>query len=118
MDIHSVFRLVCLFLVAAFHIGGITGENACSNSHFFNKDLGDCVPCSTCIQFPKTPSCDKCPRAEPPDSWRVVAITSSSVLAAVVFFGALIIGLLVHQRKSIRTLSEPIEETTGPLYPV
>lgn len=45
------------------------------------------------------------PPAEPHDSWRVAAITSFSVLAAVVVFGALLIGVLVHQCRSKRTLS-------------
>ncbi|KAI5623277.1 hypothetical protein C0J50_17064, partial [Silurus asotus] len=88
----------------------------CATSEFYNSDLGACVPCSTCIQFPKTPSCHTCPPVKSSDSWRVAAITSFSVLAAVVVFGALLIGVLVHQCKSKRTLSEPIEETTGPLY--
>lgn len=44
------------------------------------------------------------PTNEPGDSWKVAAITSFSVLAAVVVFGALLIGILVHQCRSRRTL--------------
>ncbi|MCJ8738548.1 hypothetical protein PDJAM_G00037080 [Pangasius djambal] len=120
MDIDTVFRAVCLLLVAGTHLSGAHAEksSSCAKSEFFNSDLGGCVPCATCIEFPKTPSCNTCPPDEPRDSWRVAAITSFSVLAAVVVFGALLIGVLVHQCRSKRTLSDPIEETTGPLYPV
>ncbi|TSK14733.1 hypothetical protein Baya_0716 [Bagarius yarrelli] len=120
MDIDTVFRTICLLLVAGTHLSGTNAEksSSCAKYEFFNSDLGDCVPCSTCIEFPKTPSCNTCPPMEKHDSWRVAAITSFSVLAAVVVFGALLIGVLVHQCRSRRTLSEPIEETTGPLYPV
>ncbi|KAL7856966.1 hypothetical protein SRHO_G00158650 [Serrasalmus rhombeus] len=120
MDIQAVCRLLCLVLVAGTHLGGgVNAENtSCKNKYFYSKDIGQCVPCSSCIQYPKTPSCDTCPPDEPQDSWRVAAITSFSVLAVVVVSGALLIGVLVHQCRSRRALREPIEETTGPLYPV
>ncbi|XP_047015327.1 uncharacterized protein LOC108273681 [Ictalurus punctatus] len=120
MDIDAVFRAVCLVLVAGTHLSGTNAEksSSCAKSEFFNSDLGGCVPCNTCIEYPKTPSCNACPPVQPHDSWRVAAITSFSVLAAVVVFGALLIGVLVLQCRSKRTLSDPIEETTGPLYPV
>lgn len=121
MDLHAVCRLLCLVLVAGTHLsGGIHAEKnpPCEHQEFYNNDIGECIPCSICIKYPKTPSCDTCPAIQPQDSWRVAAITSFSVLAALVVFGGLLIGVLVHQCMSRRTLREPIEETTGPLYPV
>ncbi|KAG1954872.1 tumor necrosis factor receptor superfamily member 12A [Pimephales promelas] len=119
--------LRCIYWITLFVATLINGMNAdkilsgsshCEKSEFWNRDVAECVPCSECKQYPKTPSCDTCPPIEPSDSWRVAAITSLSVLAAVIVFGALIIGVLVHHCRSRRTLREPIEETTGPLYPV
>lgn len=37
---------------------------------------------------------------EPPDVWKLAAITSFSVLAVVLIGAALIIGVMVHRRKS------------------
>lgn len=102
----------------------------CNHSEFWNSDLDVCVPCSSCKMYPKTPSCNTCktltklPAAcrrwrstpqfngcfviqppgksveEPPDVWKLAAITSFSVLAVVLIGAALIIGVMVHRRKS------------------
>ncbi|KAK1793968.1 hypothetical protein P4O66_010888 [Electrophorus voltai] len=106
MDVHTLFRALCLVLVAGTHLRGIKAEKdpACKKFEFLNSDIDECIPCSICLQYPKTPSCETCPHIEPRDSWRVAAITSFSVLAAVVVFGALLIGVLVHQCRSRRTL--------------
>ncbi|KAK9965691.1 hypothetical protein ABG768_004768 [Culter alburnus] len=122
MDSGAMMRCIYwITLLIATLINGINADKSsalCPKYEFWNGDGAVCVPCSTCKQYPKTPSCDTCPPIEPSDSWRVAAITSLSVLAAVIVFGALLIGVLVHQCRSRRTLREPIEETTGPLYPV
>ncbi|KAK7134829.1 hypothetical protein R3I93_018062 [Phoxinus phoxinus] len=124
MDSGALRCIYWITLLVATLINGINADNILSGSshcekyEFWNTDVGVCVPCSECKQYPKTPSCDTCPPIEPLDSWRVAAITSLSVLSAVIVFGALVIGVLVHQCRLKRTLREPIEETTGPLYPV
>lgn len=118
----DMVRALWITLVAATVMTGIhadtisSGSARCAKSEFWNRDSEQCVDCSSCKQYPKTPNCDTCPPTEPLDSWRVAAITSLSVLAAVIVLGALLIGVLVHQSRSRRTLREPIEETTGPLY--
>ncbi|XP_066521769.1 tumor necrosis factor receptor superfamily member 12A [Hoplias malabaricus] len=121
MDLRVLCRVLAFLLVSGAQWSrGVNAEKTfiCKFNEVFNIDIEECVQCSTCIQYPKTPSCDKCPANSPLDSWRVAAITSFSVLAAVVVFGGLLIVILVHQCRSRRTLREPIEETTGPLYPV
>lgn len=98
----------------------------CGSSEFWNSDLDVCVPCSSCKLYPKTPSCNTCKRTDPctckwghrvaqswrcvfetgksvedtPDVWKLAAITSFSVLAVVLIGAALIIGVMVHRRKS------------------
>ncbi|KAM9715816.1 uncharacterized protein ACNS7B_022006 [Menidia menidia] len=108
---------VILAAVASLH--GVSAQKSqCGKSEFWNSDLGVCVPCASCKQYPKTPSCNTCkPMEETPDVWKLAAITSFSVLAVVLVSAALIIGVMVHRRKSHkRPLREPIEETAGPLY--
>ncbi|XP_061564763.1 tumor necrosis factor receptor superfamily member 12A [Cololabis saira] len=103
--------------VATFH--GVSAQKSqCGISEFWNSDLHVCVPCASCKQYPKTPSCNTCKYVEEtPDVWKLAAITSFSVLAVVLVGAALIIGVMVHRRKSHkRPLREPIEETAGPLY--
>ncbi|XP_061611517.1 uncharacterized protein si:rp71-1c10.7 isoform X1 [Phyllopteryx taeniolatus] len=54
---------------------------------------------------------------ESSDAWKLAAISSFSVLAVVLVGAALIIGVMLHRRKSHKLpLREPIEETAGPLY--
>ncbi|KAG8009103.1 hypothetical protein GBF38_011715, partial [Nibea albiflora] len=73
----------------------------CGNSEFWNSDGDICVPCATCKQYPKTPSCNTCKSTEESsDVWKLAAITSFSVLAVVLVGAALIIGVMVHRRKS------------------
>ncbi|XP_019749368.1 tumor necrosis factor receptor superfamily member 12A isoform X1 [Hippocampus comes] len=90
----------------------------CGLSEFWNSDLDACVPCASCKQYPKTPSCNTCKLVEETsDVWKLAAISSFSVLAVVLVGAALIIGVMVHRRKSHKLpLREPIEETAGPLY--
>ncbi|XP_028846057.1 uncharacterized protein LOC114796228 isoform X2 [Denticeps clupeoides] len=94
----------------------------CKATETWNPDVDECLPCAMCVTYTKTPGCDKCPGPAAQglsDAWRLAAITSFSVLAAVLVFGGLLVGVLVHQCRTRRsTLREPIEETTGPLYPV
>ncbi|XP_017273739.1 tumor necrosis factor receptor superfamily member 12A [Kryptolebias marmoratus] len=112
--------LLCGLLLAT--VTGLYGASAeksqCHITEFWSSDLGVCVPCATCKQYPKTPSCNTCKAVEErPDVWKLAAITSFSVLAVVLIGAALIIGVMVHRRKSHkRPLREPIEETAGPLY--
>ncbi|XP_013863613.1 tumor necrosis factor receptor superfamily member 12A [Austrofundulus limnaeus] len=112
--------LLCGFLIAAVASlrGACAEKSQCPNSEFWSSDLGFCVPCASCKQYPKTPSCNTCKFVEEmPDVWKLAAITSFSVLAVVLIGAALIIGIMVHRRKSHkRPLREPIEETAGPLY--
>ncbi|KAM3859433.1 tumor necrosis factor receptor superfamily member 12A [Diretmus argenteus] len=116
----SVLRAMCGLIVAAVtHLYGVNAQKGqCSSSDFWNSDLDICVPCASCKKYPKTPSCNTCIYAEETtDVWRLAAITSFSVLAIVLVGAALIIGVMVHRRKSQkRPLREPIEETAGPLY--
>ncbi|KAL2078052.1 hypothetical protein ACEWY4_025737 [Coilia grayii] len=122
MDTNTIFCAFCgIILVVATSISGVNTQNSCRPSEVWNPDIEECFPCSSCLQYPKTPSCEKCPRVPPApsDAWRLAAITSLSVLAAVLVFGGLLIGVLVHKCRTKRsTLREPIEETTGPLYPL
>ncbi|KAA0725094.1 hypothetical protein E1301_Tti010708 [Triplophysa tibetana] len=91
-------RALCwITLVATTVVTGInadTSSSRCAKSEFWNRDSEQCVDCSSCKQYPKTPNCDTCSPTEPSDSWRVAAITSLSVLAAVIVLGALLIGVL------------------------
>ncbi|AWP17516.1 putative tumor necrosis factor receptor superfamily member 12A [Scophthalmus maximus] len=109
---------LCGLMIAAlthFHVASAQ-KSQCGSSEFLNSDLDVCVPCASCKQYPKTPSCNTCkPVEDTPDVWKLAAITSFSVLAVVLVGAALIIGVMVHRRKS-RPLREPIEETAGPLY--
>ncbi|XP_070783416.1 tumor necrosis factor receptor superfamily member 12A [Enoplosus armatus] len=108
---------LCGLIIAAFY--GVSAQKSqCGSSEFWNSDLDVCVPCASCKQYPKTPSCNTCKSVEETsDVWKLAAITSFSVLAVVLVGAALIIGVMVHRRKSHkRPLREPIEETAGPLY--
>lgn len=53
----------------------------CRTSEFWNSDLDVCVPCESCKQYPKTPSCNTC---EPPrvalDKHARVGTSSLSIL--------------------------------------
>ncbi|XP_053269418.1 tumor necrosis factor receptor superfamily member 12A [Pleuronectes platessa] len=106
-----------LAAVANLHVASAQ-KSQCGRSEFWNSDLDMCVQCASCKQYPKTPSCNTCIPAEvTPDVWKLAAITSFSVLAVVLVGAALIIGVMVHRRKSHKLpLREPIEETAGPLY--
>ncbi|XP_043957656.1 uncharacterized protein LOC122822792 [Gambusia affinis] len=113
----AVCALICGFILAA-STGLHAEKSQCLTSEFFSSDLGVCVPCTSCKQYPKTPSCNTCkPLEETPHVWKLAAITSFSVLGVVLIGAALIIGVMMHRRKSHkRPLREPIEETAGPLY--
>ncbi|KAG7492987.1 hypothetical protein MATL_G00021250 [Megalops atlanticus] len=51
-------------------------ESQCNKAEFWNSDVDQCVPCTTCIKYPKTPSCDTCAvQEEASDVWKLVAIT-------------------------------------------
>ncbi|RVE59651.1 hypothetical protein OJAV_G00190670 [Oryzias javanicus] len=108
---------VILATVASLHCVNAQ-KISCHNSEFWSSDLERCVPCSSCKKYPKTPSCNTCKSVEEtPDVWKLAAITSFSVLAAVLVGAALIIGVMVLRRRSHKQpLREPIEETAGPLY--
>ncbi|XP_028846058.1 tumor necrosis factor receptor superfamily member 12A isoform X3 [Denticeps clupeoides] len=112
--------LLLLLLLAASVADAQKG--LCKATETWNPDVDECLPCAMCVTYTKTPGCDKCPGPAAQglsDAWRLAAITSFSVLAAVLVFGGLLVGVLVHQCRTRRsTLREPIEETTGPLYPV
>ncbi|XP_037610735.1 tumor necrosis factor receptor superfamily member 12A [Sebastes umbrosus] len=111
---------LCGFIIAAVtNFYGVSAQKSqCNSLEFWNSDLDVCVPCASCKKYPKTPSCNTCKSVdETPDVWKLAAITSFSVLAVVLVGAALIIGVMVHRRKSHkRPLREPIEETAGPLY--
>lgn len=38
----------------------LSGSGQCGKSDFYNRDVGECVPCSICMQYPKTPYCNTC----------------------------------------------------------
>ncbi|XP_076025815.1 tumor necrosis factor receptor superfamily member 12A [Genypterus blacodes] len=116
---HSLCAACGLLLAALSHFYGVNAQKSqCRSSDFWNSDLDICVPCASCKQYPKTPSCNTCMyEDESSDVWKLAAITSFSVLAVVLVGAALIIGVMVHRRKyQKRPLREPIEETAGPLY--
>ncbi|XP_069011947.1 tumor necrosis factor receptor superfamily member 12A [Embiotoca jacksoni] len=115
----ALCALCGLVIAAVASLHGVSAQKSqCGSSEFWNSDVDLCVPCASCKQYPKTPSCNTCKYVEvTPDVWKLAAITSFSVLAVVLVGAALIIGVMVHRRKSHkRPLREPIEETTGPLY--
>lgn len=119
MASNALCALCGLIIAAVTNFYGVNAQkNQCSSSEFWNTDLDVCVPCASCKQYPKTPSCNTCVSVdETSDVWKLAAITSFSVLAVVLVGAALIIGVMVHRRKSHkRPLREPIEETAGPLY--
>ncbi|XP_029384157.1 tumor necrosis factor receptor superfamily member 12A [Echeneis naucrates] len=119
MASHALCALCGLIIAAVTNFHAVSAQKSqCSNSEFWNSDLDVCVPCASCKQYPKTPSCNTCkPAEDTTDLWKPAAITSFSVLAVVLVGAALIIGVMVHRRKSHkRPLREPIEETAGPLY--
>ncbi|KAL0984309.1 hypothetical protein UPYG_G00139760 [Umbra pygmaea] len=121
MAVHILCALCGLIIASVANLYGVNGQKGqCSSLEFWSADIDDCVLCSTCKQYPKTPSCNTCkfPPVESPDDdvWRVAAIFSFSVLAVVLVVAVLIIGVMLHQRNTQRPLREPIEETTGPLY--
>ncbi|XP_077407936.1 tumor necrosis factor receptor superfamily member 12A [Vanacampus margaritifer] len=119
MDSHALCTICGFFvaLLSAFH-GVRAQKSQCGISEFWNSDLDVCVPCASCKQYPKTPSCNTCKLVEETsDAWKLAAISSFSVLAVILVGAALMIGVLVHRRKSHKLpLREPIEETAGPLY--
>ncbi|XP_008301928.1 tumor necrosis factor receptor superfamily member 12A [Stegastes partitus] len=119
MASNALCALCGLIIAAVTSLHGVSAQKSqCGSSEFWNSDLDVCVPCASCKQYPKTPSCNTCKSVEEtPDVWKLAAITSFSVLAVVLVGAALIIGVMVHRRKSHkRPLREPIEETAGPLY--
>uniref|UniRef100_A0A8C7MFU3 Uncharacterized protein n=1 Tax=Oncorhynchus kisutch TaxID=8019 RepID=A0A8C7MFU3_ONCKI len=73
----------------------------CSSSEFWSSDIDQCVSCSSCKQYPKTPSCNTC-------THMFVALRHIDLWVLV----------KLHKRKSASSScsAEPIEETTGPLY--
>ncbi|XP_022598784.1 tumor necrosis factor receptor superfamily member 12A [Seriola dumerili] len=119
MASNALCALCGLIIAAVTNFHAVSAQKSqCGISEFWNSDLDVCVPCASCKQYPKTPSCNTCkPVEDTPDVWKLAAITSFSVLAVVLVGAALIIGVMVHRRKSHkRPLREPIEETAGPLY--
>nr|XP_020461802.1 tumor necrosis factor receptor superfamily member 12A [Monopterus albus]XP_020461803.1 tumor necrosis factor receptor superfamily member 12A [Monopterus albus] len=119
MASNALCALCGLIIAAVTNFYGVSAQRSqCGSSEFWNSDLDVCVACASCKQYPKTPSCNTCkPVEDTPDVWKLAAITSFSVLAVVLVGAALIIGVMVHRRKSHkRPLREPIEETAGPLY--
>ncbi|XP_034564669.1 tumor necrosis factor receptor superfamily member 12A [Notolabrus celidotus] len=119
MSSNTLCALCGLIIAAVTNFYGVSAQkSSCGSSEFWNSDLDVCVSCSSCKQYPKTPSCNTCKSVEETsDVWKLAAITSFSVLAVVLVGAALIIGVMVHRRKSHkRPLREPIEETAGPLY--
>ncbi|XP_054455143.1 tumor necrosis factor receptor superfamily member 12A [Anoplopoma fimbria] len=119
MASNALCALCGLIIAAVTNFYAVSAQKSqCGSLEFWNPDFDVCVPCASCKQYPKTPSCNTCKSVdETPDVWKLAAITSFSVLAVVLVGAALIIGVMVHRRKSHkRPLREPIEETAGPLY--
>ncbi|KAK9530561.1 hypothetical protein VZT92_012056 [Zoarces viviparus] len=119
MASNALCALCGLMIAAVTNFYGVGAQKSqCGILEFWNSDLDVCVPCASCKKYPKTPSCNTCKSVdETPDVWKLAAITSFSVLAVVLVGAVLIIGVMVHRRKSHkRPLREPIEETAGPLY--
>ncbi|TNN04005.1 tumor necrosis factor receptor superfamily member 12A [Takifugu rubripes] len=119
MASNALCALCGLIVAAVVNFYGVSAQKSqCSSSEFWSSDLDVCVPCESCKKYPKTPSCNTCKYVdETPDVWKLAAIASFSVLAVVLVGAVLIIGVMVHRRKSHRRpLREPIEETAGPLY--
>ncbi|KAL7372190.1 hypothetical protein ABVT39_011786 [Epinephelus coioides] len=118
MASNALCALCGLIIAAVINFYGVSAQKSqCNSLEFWNSDLDVCVPCSSCKLYPKTPSCNTCKSVdETPDVWKLAAITSFSVLAVVLVGAALIIGVMVHRRKSHKRPLQPIEETAGPLY--
>ncbi|XP_041094777.1 uncharacterized protein LOC121306866 [Polyodon spathula] len=94
-----------------------TNGQECKQGEFWNADAVACIDCSICKTHPKTPSCDTCEQEQVPtlNAWMVVALVS---LSLVVVITTVAVGMYVRQWREKRNafLSEPIEETAGPLY--
>ncbi|KAM9504625.1 uncharacterized protein ACWYII_047425 isoform 1-T3 [Salvelinus alpinus] len=118
MASYVLCALCGLIIATIVKLNGVNGQSLCTSKEFWSSDIDQCVSCSTCKQYPKTPSCNTCTFTEErSDVWRLAAISSFSVLAVVLLIAVLIIGVMVHRRTANnRPLREPIEETTGPLY--
>uniref|UniRef100_A0A673YBN7 TNFR-Cys domain-containing protein n=1 Tax=Salmo trutta TaxID=8032 RepID=A0A673YBN7_SALTR len=46
-----------IFIVSPFYV---FLTDLCSSSEFWSSDIDQCVSCSSCKQYPKTPSCNTC----------------------------------------------------------
>uniref|UniRef100_A0A8C6WE25 Uncharacterized protein n=1 Tax=Neogobius melanostomus TaxID=47308 RepID=A0A8C6WE25_9GOBI len=81
----------------------------CSTAEFWNSDLDVCVPCASCKQYPKTPSCHTCMPYLPPMAVNDVTNYSSKNFS--------FSHRQVHRRLyRCMEVGKPIEETAGPLY--
>uniref|UniRef100_A0A667ZFE4 TNFR-Cys domain-containing protein n=1 Tax=Myripristis murdjan TaxID=586833 RepID=A0A667ZFE4_9TELE len=106
----QIFRLILLLSCRKCTALIVQLSGPCSTSEFWNSDLDVCVPCASCkhsvLSFSLCCAVMFCPAGrpviveDPSDVWRLAAITSFSVLAVVLVGAALIIGVMVHRRKS------------------
>ncbi|XP_033853953.2 uncharacterized protein si:rp71-1c10.7 [Acipenser ruthenus] len=115
MKLFPWFLLLLVFVVSAQKQNY---SQKCKQGEFWNADAVACIDCSICQTHPKTPSCDTCEQAPAPtfNVWMVVALVS---LSLVVVITTVAVGMYVRQWREKRStfLSEPVEETAGPLYP-
>ncbi|KAJ8362359.1 hypothetical protein AAFF_G00378290 [Aldrovandia affinis] len=73
----NICLLYGIILVTAVNFRGTESHKSeCDSAEFWNSDADQCVPCSTCKQFPKTPSCDTCTVSDETSyAWKMAAIT-------------------------------------------
>ncbi|KAK1152952.1 hypothetical protein AOXY_G30686 [Acipenser oxyrinchus oxyrinchus] len=111
------FSCLLLSLVALASAQHSDGQK-CKRGEFWNTDASECIECDICKTHPKTPYCETCDWMENSDFdvWMVVALVS---LSLIVVIATVVLGVYLQQWRENRSasLSEPIEETAGPLYP-
>ncbi|KAI1896579.1 hypothetical protein AGOR_G00096220 [Albula goreensis] len=81
MDSNIILSLLygIMFVAGVSLTGTEAHQRNCNKAEFWNSDAELCVPCSECVEFPKTPSCDTCTFMDDTSyAWKLAAITSFS----------------------------------------
>uniref|UniRef100_A0AAV2LFH0 Uncharacterized protein n=1 Tax=Knipowitschia caucasica TaxID=637954 RepID=A0AAV2LFH0_KNICA len=66
---HSICALCGIIIAAVTHFHGVDAQKSCNSKEFWNSDLDVCVPCASCKQYPKTPSCNTCKSIDNTPDW-------------------------------------------------
>ncbi|XP_051790691.1 uncharacterized protein LOC127529818 [Erpetoichthys calabaricus] len=117
MDLRFVCCLLLSVVLTGMTVADTSTDGKCDPNSFYSEDLGDCESCTICQKHPNTPNCNRCRQEDlSPNVWMTVAICSFCLTFLVVLIS---FGVWLHyfrSRSRSTTLSEPIEETAGPLY--